>query len=194
VINLAPKQDSKDDHEYANLLTRIIGFLLISPYPPPSYREINLPKAARQQKKERNFEAVCGSNSDGGFSVENPITEDVEALRNSEHASVATHLGSIATVILWNKDQLNVHQRDEKKVLLFSDFGTGKTLLLKARALALANKLRERREKEKVFFVSLAQLPLQVRFMDNIYSFYMLSFVKISFLKPNTGNPNLIKK
>jgi hypothetical protein len=164
VINLAPKQDSKDDHEYANLLTRIIGFLLISPYSPPSYREINLPKAERQQKKERNFEAVCGSNSDGGFSVENTTTEDVEALRNKKHTGVATHLGSIPTLILWNKNQLNVLQRDEKKVLLVSDFGTGKTLLLKARALAL-------REMAQVFFVSLAQLPLQVRFMDSIYSF-----------------------
>jgi len=166
VINLVPKQYSKDDHGYANLLTRIIGFLLILPYPPPSYREINnLPKAERKQKIEQmNFEAVCGSNSDGGFSVENPTTEDVEALRNKKQTGVATHLGSIATVILWNKDQLNVHQRDEKKVLLVSDFGTGKSLLLKTRALRMVGEAQ-------VFFVSLAQLPLQVRFMDSIYSF-----------------------
>jgi hypothetical protein len=157
VTSLAPKQDSKNDHEYENLLTRIIGFLLLSHNLPPTLRElVHLPKAERQQTiEQRNFESVCGPNTNRGFSVEKPTTEDVEALRNSEHASVATYLGSIPTLILWNKDQLNVLQRDEKKVLLMSDFGTGKTLLLKSKALGLVGEAQ-------VFFISFAAFSKEV--------------------------------
>jgi hypothetical protein len=65
-----------------------------------------------------------------------------------------THLGSVQTAILWNRSQLNVLQGEKKKVLLIADFGSGKTLMLKTKALVLAHKLREQKKKEQVFYVS----------------------------------------
>jgi hypothetical protein len=67
---------------------------------------------------------------------------------NRKNKVKKTHLGSVQTAILWTKNQLDVLQRDAKKVLFIADYGSGKTLLLKTKALTLANKLKEQQEKE----------------------------------------------
>jgi hypothetical protein len=166
VTRLAPKRDFIVDHEYRNLMTRMIGFLLISPSILPLHREIiNLHKPERNQMiDEQNYEAIVGSLPVGRSSVEHPFMEDVTAMealgkedpsqadakKEKRKNKVRTHLGSMQTAIIWNKQQLNVLQGDKKKVVFTSDYGTGKTLLLKTKALALANKLRKQKEKEQV--------------------------------------------
>jgi MoxR-like ATPase len=48
------------------------------------------------------------------------------------------------TVFLWNKDQLNAMRSGQRRVILDSEFGCGKTFILKSFALHLARHLRER--------------------------------------------------
>jgi hypothetical protein len=166
VTSLAPRQDFEVHHEYRNLLTRIIGFLLISPSLPDLHKNIiKHHKPGRNQMiDEQNYEAIVGPLPVDRSSVEHPFMEDVTAMEalsqeDLSHADakkekrknkVRTHLGSVQTAIIWNKQQLDVLQGDTKKVVFTSDFGTGKTLLLKTKALALANKLRKQKEKEQV--------------------------------------------
>jgi hypothetical protein len=166
VTSLAPRKDFEVHHEYRNQLTRIIGFLLISPSLPDLHKKIiKHHKPERNQMIDKqNYEAIVGSLPVGRISVEHPFMEDVTAMealgkedpsqadakKEKRKNKVRTHLGSMQTAIIWNKQQLNVLQGDKKKVLFTSDFGTGKTLLLKTKALALANKLRERKEKEQI--------------------------------------------
>jgi hypothetical protein len=186
ITNLAPKRDFKVDNEYRNLMTRIIGFLLISPLLPPLHKElINLSEPERRNKiVEQHYKGVEGSKP-VGISADHPTTEDLLTWEKKDHTRKAemknekgqTHLGSVQTAILWNKNQLDVLQGDVKQVLFSSDFSTGKTLLSKTKALALANKLRgqvkdkvknEPGEEEQVFFVSLAKIwKSEVCFKDN---------------------------
>jgi hypothetical protein len=165
ITRLAPRRDFVVDHEYRNLMTRMIGFLLISPSILPLRKEIiKLHKPERNQMiDQHNYEAIVGPLPVGSL-VEHPTMEDVTAMKalgkedlsqadakkEKRKNKVRTHLGSVQTAIIWNKHQLDVLQGDTKKVVFTSDFGTGKTLLLKTKALALANKLRERREKEHI--------------------------------------------
>jgi hypothetical protein len=165
ITRLAPRQDFEVHHEYRNLLTRIIGFLLISPSLPDLHKKIiKHHKPERNQMiDEQNYEAIVGPLPVGSL-VEHPFMEDVTAMealgkedpsqadakKEKRKNKVRTHLGSVQTAILWNKNQLDVLQGDKKKVIFTSDYGTGKTLLLKTKALTLANKLRERREKEHI--------------------------------------------
>jgi hypothetical protein len=146
-------KDFKVDHEYRNLLTRLIGFLLISPAILPLHRELfNLHQSERKQKiEEHNYKAIVGPLDVRRISVEHPTMEDVTAMEpGSKGDPDRTHLGSVETAILWNKTQLDVLQGDIKKVFFSSDFSTGKTLLLKTKALALANKLREQKENKGI--------------------------------------------
>jgi hypothetical protein len=166
VTSLAPRQDYLVHHEYSNLLTRIIGSLLISPSLPDLHKKIiKLHKPERNQMiDEQNYEAIVGPLPVGRSSMEHPTMEDVTAMealgkedpsqadakKEKRKNKVRTHLGSVQTAIIWNKQQLNVLQGDNKKVVFTSDYGTGKTLLLKTKALVLANKLRKQKEKEQV--------------------------------------------
>ena len=47
----------------------------------------------------------------------------------------------------WTKHQWDLIQRDTKKVLFTSEFGTGKTLLLKNKAKVLADEIDQRIKK-----------------------------------------------
>jgi predicted ATPase len=51
------------------------------------------------------------------------------------------HLGSLQTVAIWNKAQLSLLVARPNKVVLDSDFGCGKTLLMKSFAIQVANRL-----------------------------------------------------
>jgi tRNA A37 threonylcarbamoyladenosine biosynthesis protein TsaE len=57
---------------------------------------------------------------------------------------ITGHLSSMQTVFLWNKEQLNAMRSGQRRVILDSEFGCGKTFILKSFALHLARHLRER--------------------------------------------------
>ena len=65
----------------------------------------------------------------------------------------AAHLGSLNTLFLWSKEQMELMQSG-KKVILDAKFGHGKTLILKSKALQLAASLKEQEDAPKVFFVT----------------------------------------
>ncbi len=164
------KEDSFPvDQQYKNFLTRIIGFLLVSDCQPP-FSKFSLDERL-QQTRLANEMAVVGQRDQGqGVSSEQPYTEDVNVFKEiSNRASKPTHLGSLKTVVLWNRDQLSVLLSGVKKIILNADFGCGKTLLLKSYALHLANK--EGPEKREIIFVSVTAARTQVKngFDGHIY-------------------------
>jgi hypothetical protein len=57
---------------------------------------------------------------------------------------ITGHLSSMQTVFLWNKEQLNAMRSGQRRVILDSEFGCGKTFILKSFALHLARHLRKR--------------------------------------------------
>ena len=79
----------------------------------------------------------------------------------------AGHLGSLNTLFLWSKEQMKLMMSDRKKVILDANFGHGKTLVLKSKALQLADSLAKKKDDAatKVFFVSFtaAYLDTEVR-------------------------------
>jgi hypothetical protein len=149
------------DHQYENLVTRIVGFLLVSESEPPYTK---LPLVQRQQMtRMMNEMAVIGT--DSGVTSERPLKEDLEvkllekkepAPKQKKGSDKASHLSSLRTVALWNKEQLAVLQSGRKQVILDADYGCGKTLLLKSAALQLAAKQEELGKDEKIFFFSAA--------------------------------------
>jgi hypothetical protein len=167
------------DHQYENLVTRIVGFLLVSESEPPY---IKMPLAQRQQMtRQLNEKAVVGS--DSGLTSEKPLPEDLQvmtlkddeepddgketkkkAARKQKKGSgdKASHLGSLRTVALWNKEQLGVLQSGKKRIILQADYGCGKTLLLKSAALQLAAKHIEAGKHEEIFFISASATETQV--------------------------------
>jgi hypothetical protein len=151
------------DQQYKNILTRIIGFLLVSDCQPP-FTKFSLDERL-QQTRLANEMAVVGQRDQGqGVSSEQPYTEDVNVFKENSNrvnpVSKPTHLGSLKTVVLWNRDQLSVLLSGVKKIILNADFGCGKTLLLKSYALHLANK--EEPEKREIIFVSVTAARTQV--------------------------------
>jgi hypothetical protein len=158
------KEDSFPvDQQYKNFLTRIIGFLLVSDCQPP-FTKFSLDERL-QQTRLANEMAVVGQRDQGqGVSSEQPYTEDVNEFKENSNrgnpGSKPTHLGSLKTVVLWNRDQLGVLLSGVKKIILNADFGCGKTLLLKSYALHLAGK--EGPEKREIFFVSVTAARTQV--------------------------------
>ena len=80
----------------------------------------------------------------------------------------AGHLGSLNTLFLWSKEQMELMKSDRKKVILDANFGHGKTLILKSKALQLADSLAKKKDDAatKVFFVSFTAAYIQrcVRF------------------------------
>jgi hypothetical protein len=166
------------DHQYANLVTRIVGFLLVSESEPPYTK---LPLVHRMQaSREMNEQAIIGKAL--GLTTERPLLEDVEVLRaKSEEEGISSpsntkkkkkkasekppqsHLSSLRTVVLWNKRQLNALQGGEKRMILDSDFGCGKTLLLKSAALQLAQEIKLGEKKDvPIFFISASAARSQV--------------------------------
>jgi hypothetical protein len=157
------RQDFPVDEQYENLLTRIVGFLLVSDCQPPSSE---LPLAKRlQRSRALNAAAIVGpSAAQQGATAERVQPDDVAAVTEIVDArKVAyrpSYLGSLRTVVLWNRDQLSVLQSNHtsKSVVFDADFGCGKTLLLKSFALHLAQK----NETAEIFFVSLSAARTQV--------------------------------
>jgi len=156
-------QASSTMDQFRNLLTRIVGFLLISDTQHLNkFGDLetigNLSKLslAKQQMagRELHHQAVVGTEA-SDISSEPPSSEDINIWDRHQEEKDPTHLGSLRTVFLWNRDQLNVMQLDRKRVIFDADFGTGKTLMLKSRALHLAKGLMEG---QKVVFASFARL------------------------------------
>jgi hypothetical protein len=144
-------QGLQEDHQYINLLRRISGFILISE--PLHFESLvnHLQIDQREENRKLNYEAVVGKNSAVvPATSENPCNEDVDVF-DGRSLGNPTHLGSLRTVFLWNRDQLNVQQLDRKKVIFDCDYGTGKTLMLKSKAIHLAKS-----GKNEVVFVSFA--------------------------------------
>ena len=182
--------------QYSNLLTRIIGFLLISDCEPPISKIHKLHREKRmQQIRKLNDEAVVGKKTVGeGVTSEQPQRDDIsifeEIVFEKKNSAMAmpyqnsnnnvsldkkkrnekpSHLGSLRTVVLWNKAQVSTLLSGRKKVILDADFGCGKTLLLKSCALHLQNSLREQcsqydpfNECADIVFVSLSSARTQV--------------------------------
>jgi hypothetical protein len=170
------------DEQYANLLTRIIGFQLVSDSD-PFYSRLSLNEKLLKSR-ELNDEAVTGLGWDGmtgekpkgiGMTGEKPTGDDVQVVQELMAESSNTgiirskrtrpsHLGSLQTVVIWNKSQLNVLLVRPTKVVLDSDFGCGKTLLMKSFALQLANWLDQDSSSSEVevYFVSLSAARTQV--------------------------------
>jgi len=172
------KQVRKDqfsvDDQYSNLLTRIIGFLLVSDCEPPFSKLLKLPHDKRLQKSRAfNEEAVSGKLV--GVNSEHPGKDDIAIFSESAHdGSILeqkavqkgrdnkltktdkkkdwpSHLGSLRTVVLWSKLQVSVLLSGKKKLILDADFGCGKTLLLKSFALHLAKCLSKDPCQEEAF-------------------------------------------
>jgi hypothetical protein len=89
------------------------------------------------------------------------------------------------THFLLSPAQVEVMYSGHKKVVLDSDFGTGKTWLLKSRALLLADSLKEKGEEEaQVFFVCLASARTLVKrhalkryFFSHTHNLFFISVV-----------------
>ena len=76
-----------------------------------------------------------------------------------------TMLNMESQTFFWTRSQRSLIENNEKRVLLTSDFGTGKTILLKAMAKKILPKIKEKEEpmltkfssfskrKEKIFFI-----------------------------------------
>jgi hypothetical protein len=95
VKNIAPSADLNDvDHEYRNLLTRIIGFLLISPKEiAPEKRELyNRTHNERQQGLEKEHDEVLTGPTPNP--VDNPTKEDQDCWGKGEKTT-KSHLGSL---------------------------------------------------------------------------------------------------
>jgi hypothetical protein len=164
------------DHQYENLLCRKIGSLLVSESEPP-YTKLSL-EHRMQKSREMNEQAIIGEAL--GLTTERPLLDDVEVLRRNfneetpspsntkkdkKKASKKIHLSSLRTVVLWNKDQLNALQGGKKRIIFDSDFGCGKTLLLKSAALKLAA-TNTSGTKQDIFFISASAARSQVQYKN----------------------------
>ena len=76
------------------------------------------------------------------------------SLAISEYVPIAGHLGSLNTLFIWSREQMEAMQLDCRKVLLDANYGHGKTLIIKSKALQLAASLKRKDDNAKVFFVS----------------------------------------
>ena len=150
IADLAPRSNFHADHEYFNLLTRIIGFFLMAA-PDNEYTHL-LPTNERFREVSRLLHKSVLGKEDATCEAEVEMPTD-----ESEETSA---LCSIKTRYHWNPLQTAVLLKDKKTVFLKSENGTGKTYLLKFKALELAENLKRQRKTEKIFFVSLAQLDV----------------------------------
>ena len=91
------------DHEYRNLVIRIIGFSSMK-----NFKESSL---SLTQNRQTNENVLIGS--DLGLTSEGTPSNNC--------------------FIIWKKDQLAVMQWEKTHVILNGDFGSGKTFLLKVR-------------------------------------------------------------
>lgn len=149
-----PSTDSLgEDRQYYNLLGRILGFLSIANCTPPFSR---VPAHQRKEgNRMLNEEAVTGQSR--GVTSEYPSQDDVKSMQGGKgKKGSGAYLGSVRSVIMWNKEQAAVLQRDELKLIFDADFGCGKTLLLKSKALHLAVKYKSCEEKVDIVFVSVS--------------------------------------
>ena len=155
------------EQQYGRLLTRIIGFLLVSDCEPQFN---NLPFEERMvEARGQNEEAVVGGRR--GVTSEQPSsTHDVAMFsEGSVEEKKGAHLGSLRTVFLWNKAQVSVLQDVKtRRLILDADFGCGKTLMLKSRPLHLANTLEDHQQgyfgpnKMDIVFLSVSSARTQV--------------------------------
>jgi hypothetical protein len=157
------------DEQYENLLTRIIGSLLVS-NSDPFFSRLSLNEKLSKSRK-LNEEAVVGCRTAGiGMTGEKPTRDDVHVIHDLLAGSLTNviqsnhHLGSLKTVVIWNKSQLNVLLARPNKVVLDSDFGCGKTLLMKSMATHLAVWLNQYNSSPKVdvIFASVSAARSQV--------------------------------
>jgi hypothetical protein len=198
----------KVDDEYRNLLTRIIGFLLVSDCEPPFSKFHKLPLCERmQESRALNEEAVSGKTGSGagvtseypgradvdvfkesaeeGHSVQQNVTKKGKAVKQSKKDKKKiwpSHLGSLRTVVLWNRSQVSVLLSGKKKLILDADFGCGKTLLLKSFALHLAKSWEGQPcseyafdEKVNIVFLSVSAARTQVTCFQSLFLFQNLS-------------------
>ena len=140
---------------YKKLFTRIVGFYSCS-----DIHSTSVTMSLRDTRVE--YEKAITGNKRGvtseetGVGVSLPKKMKIESLKDLKNKP----LSSMEVMIYWNPSQLSLlmeRKETQSRVLLTSDFGCGKTLLLKHFASHVARKERER----KVFFVSLAAAEYQ---------------------------------
>lgn len=101
------------DHEYRNLIVRILGFSSVE----KSFKDSTL---SLTMNREEHEQAMIGTKT--GLASEAPT-------------SGQTHICSPDTYIYWRKRQLDVLKSKGLRVLLNGDFGTAKTFILKVVAM-----------------------------------------------------------
>jgi hypothetical protein len=172
----ARQNDFPVDHQYENLRIRILGFLLVAESESPM---TSLPLEQREQmSRELNEKAMVGRLF--GLTSEHPIPNDRALIKRNLSTAFREnklYLSGIQTIINWNSDNIELLGR-EKRLIMDSDFGCGKTLLLVAGALRLCETRKD------VIFISTAAARTQV------WKKYLVTFVDIiiQYYEPATGN------
>ena len=103
------------DHEYRNLIVRILGFSSIE----KSFKDSTL---SLTMNREEHEQAMIGTNT--GLASEAPTLL-------KQATSGSTHICSLDTYIFWRRKQLDVLSSKELRVFLNGDYGTAKTFILK---------------------------------------------------------------
>ena len=89
-----------------------------------------------------------------------------EKAKTNIHSNIvqvrAGHLGSLNTLFLWSREQMELMVSERTQVLFTANYGHGKTLILKSKALQLAASLKQKNDTAKVFFVSFTAANAEV--------------------------------
>ena len=144
------------EKSYINLYKRLVGFMsLSSKFGISSNVFMDPPKSSEFVEKK-----VLGSDKCKGVTCEETDGKETISKIVTGKALKAEPLSSLQVLYFWNEEQLQFLLQDKRLVLFMADFGVGKTLMKKHKALSIAsamNKKDDEDKKEKVIYVSLAQ-------------------------------------
>ena len=138
------------DRSYTNLYNRLVGFMSLSTKFGTSSNVF------MDQAETRKFleERVLGEQRKGLTCEELSEKEILENISFSDKVLKDKPLSSLQVLYFWNEMQLKFLLKDIKLVLFLSDFGVGKTLIKKHKALSFASQNQD----VEVIYLSLAQV------------------------------------
>ena len=90
------------------------------------------------------------------------------------HNTIISKIGNKKNIVLWSKEQLMINRnKDVKHIIISGPFGSGKTILLKEKAIEVAKMLKKTRALENVHFLTLCTkhigtLPVMKKVKNNI--------------------------
>ena len=135
------------DNSYVMLYYRLVGFMSLSSKFGLSSNVFMDPARAREFVEE----TILGKKESKGITCEEASDEPIRSVVPGKTLRKKP-LSNLQILYFWNEEQLQFLLQNKSRVLFLSDFGVGKTLMMKHQALKMASENTD----EEVIFLSLA--------------------------------------